>query len=236
MRSWSAPGSARGPSGPTRRAAIQVTGLGDIGSSSASLVTLSADGSLLVYRTTLRASSGSLHARRLDTLESQPIPGTDGAQAAFLSSDGSVLGFQREGEIFSVTVAGGPVTRARGSAHLPEGRPAWMPDGRIVYTAPQGGLVLIRPDGASPETITEPAPGERHLSPHPLPDGRTTLFTSIGQDINEARIAAVSLSDRRVKTLVRNGAMTPQYADAFSFLVARTAGSWPFPSTQRGWS
>jgi serine/threonine-protein kinase len=213
MRSWTAPGSERdATSGPTRRAAIQVTGLDDIGSSSASLVTLSADGSLLVHRTTL-ASGGSLHTRRLDALESQPIEGTDGAQAAFLSPDGSVVGFQREGEIFSVPVAGGPVTRARGSAHLPEGRPGWMPDGRIVYTAPRGGLVVIRPDGSSPETITEPQPGDRHLSPHPLPDGRTILFTAVGRDITDARIAAVSVSDRRVKTIVRDGAMTPQYAD-----------------------
>ena len=88
-----------------------------------------------------------------------------------------------------------------------------MPDGRIVYTAPRGGLVLMRPDGSSPENLTEPEPGDRHLSPHPLPDGRTILFTSVGRDINDARIAAVFLSDRRVKTIVRNGAMTPQYSD-----------------------
>jgi eukaryotic-like serine/threonine-protein kinase len=197
-----------------RRAAIQVSGLGD-SRTFAFPVTLSADGSLLVYVTSGRAGGGPLYARRLETLASQPIEGTTGAQSPFLSSDARVVGFERGGEIFSVRVAGGPVVHAKGSAHLPEGRPAWMPDGRIVFTSPNGGLVAMNADGSSAQTLTTPPRGERHVSPHPLPDGRAVLFTAVAGDPDEARIAAVSLADGRVRTLVEAGAVTGQYADGF---------------------
>jgi eukaryotic-like serine/threonine-protein kinase len=197
-----------------RRAAIQVSGLGD-SRTFAFQVTLSADGSLLVYVTTGRAAGGPLHARRLDTLASQSIEGTSGAVNPFVSSDARMVGFQREGEIFSVPVAGGPVIHAKGSAHLPEGRPAFMRDGRIVFTGPNGGLVAVNADGSSAQTLTKPSAGERHLSPHPLPGGRAILFTAVAADPNQARIAAVSLADRRVRTLIEGGAVTGQYADGF---------------------
>ena len=57
-RSWYTLGSETGTaSGPTRRAAIEVSGLGEIRSSSASLISLSADGSLLVYGTAVGTSA-----------------------------------------------------------------------------------------------------------------------------------------------------------------------------------
>ena len=154
-----------------------------------------------------------LQARWLFSLDAQPIEGTIGGIGPFLSRDGRMVGFQREGQIFSVPVAGGPVVHARGSAHLAEGQAAWMPDGRIVYTGPKGGLVSMNADGSSLETLTTPESGERHLSPHPLPDGRTVLFTAVAGDASGARIAAVSLADRRVWTLIAGGAVTAQYAD-----------------------
>ena len=195
------PPAARG--GP-RRAAIQASGQGDSRAFAYSAA-VSGDGSLLVTVTPGRAAGGPIYARRLDTLASHPIEGTTGALCPFLSPDGSIVGFEREGEIFSVPVAGGPVVRARGSAHLPMGCPAWMPDGRIVFTNPAGGLVVMNADGTSPRTLTTPERGERHMSPHPLPDGRAVLFTTVGADPNDARIAAVSLADGTVRTLIAVG-------------------------------
>ena len=198
------------PGGVTRRAAIHASGLADVRATTFPM-TMSGDGSLLVYGTDA-AAGGPLYARRLDSLDAQPIEGTSGALAPFISHDGRIVGFEREGQIFSVPVAGGPVVHADGSAHSPEGHPAWMRDGRIVYTSPRGGLVSMNADGSSPETLTTPEGGERHLSPRPLPDGRTVLFTAVGGDASHARIDAVSLADRRVRTLITGG-VTAQYAD-----------------------
>jgi serine/threonine-protein kinase len=89
-----------------------------------------------------------------------------------------------------------------------------MPDGRIVFTNPSGGLVVMNADGSAAQPLTKPGSGERHLSPSPLPGGRTVLFTALGADPNEARIAAVSLADGTVRQLIEGGA-TAQYADGF---------------------
>ncbi|HSC29534.1 MAG TPA: protein kinase, partial [Vicinamibacterales bacterium] len=201
------------PGAGTRRAAIELGSLSDSRTFSFPMA-LSGDGSLLVY-TVGRASGSPLYARRLDSLEARPIEGTAGAVGPFLSRDGRLIGFEREGGIFSVPLAGGPVVHARGSAHLPGGSPAWTEDGRIVLTSSSGALVSFNADGSSPRTLTTPSPGERHLSPFPLPGGRTILFTAVGADPREARLAAVSLADGQVRSLVDGGASTGQFADGY---------------------
>ena len=49
---------------------------------------LSPDGQSLVY-----SGGGQLHLRRLDELESEPLPGTEGARFPFFSPDGLWVGF-----------------------------------------------------------------------------------------------------------------------------------------------
>jgi hypothetical protein len=88
-----------------------------------------------------------------------------------------------------------------------------------VFTTPNGGLTVMRADGSATEAVTAPESGARHLSPHVLPDGRTILFTVVGQDVNASHIAVVSLGDRRVRTIVPDGAMTPQYAEGHLLYV-----------------
>jgi len=97
------------------------------------------------------------------------------------------------------------------------GRPAWTPDGRIIYTSERGALVIVHSDGSSLEQLTTPAEGTQHLSPTVLPEGRMLLFTEIPGNISEARIVALSLSDHQTRTLITGGALTPQYADGFLF-------------------
>jgi serine/threonine-protein kinase len=89
-----------------------------------------------------------------------------------------------------------------------------MPDGRIVFTNPAGGLVIMNADGSSAQPLTTPGGGERHMAPNPLLGGRAVLFTILGADPNDARIAAVSLADGTVRNLIEGGA-TAQYADGF---------------------
>ena len=205
-------GSATPSAAPTRRAAFDIAGLGDVRSYSAGAVALSSDGRMFVYATPGGTPGALLRVRRLDALEAQPIDGTVGAHTPFLSPDGTMVGFQRDGQIFTVPLAGGGANRVPNAAYLPEGRPAFAGDGRIVYTGPRGDLLIQRTDGSTPEPLTEPRAGERHISPHVLPDGRTILFTVVGADLNAVRIASVSIGDRAIRDLVQGGAMTPQYA------------------------
>ena len=204
-----------------RRATIQLTGHGDprplvsFFGSNAPWFALSRDG-LLVY--TVQGSTEPMQSRRLDAPTSRPVDGTRGGATPFLSPDGQMLGFERDGEMFVVPTSGGPTTRVKDAILLVSGgRPAWTPDGRVVYTSERGALVMVRPDGTSSEQLTTPVGGARHFSPVLLPDGQNVLFTEIGGNINEARIVVLSFSGRRTRTLVSGGAMTPQYADGFLF-------------------
>ena len=200
-----------------RRATIHLTGhAGQLDPrSQAPWFALARDG-LLVY--TVQGSTNPMLSRRLDAPTPRPVDGTSGGATPFVSPDGKMLGFERDGEMFVVPSSGGPTTRVQGAVFLATGgRPAWTPDGRVVYTSQRGALVMVRPDGTSFEQLTTPRDGTRHLSPAVLPDGRTVLFAEIGGNVNDARIAALSFSDRRTRTLVSGGAMTPQYADGFLF-------------------
>jgi serine/threonine protein kinase len=78
---------------------------------------LSPDGKLLAYaarnRVTVRWGlyRSQLYLRALDGFETQPIPGTEGAQSPFFSPDGEWIGFYADGKLKKVMIAGGaPVT------------------------------------------------------------------------------------------------------------------------------
>jgi len=177
---------------------------------------LSLDG-VLVY--SVQGSTGPLLARRLDAATAHPVDGTAGGSSPFLSLDGQMLGFERDGHMFVVPTAGGQASQVKDVVFRAwtGGRPAWTPEGNIVYTNEHGALVVVHSDGSSAEQLTEPADGIQHLSPFALPEGQAILFTEIAGSLSEARIVALSLKDRRMRTLVSGGALTPQYADGFLF-------------------
>jgi class 3 adenylate cyclase/Tol biopolymer transport system component len=214
-------GSTPGTATSVRRATIYLSGQGDTHARNYALYqtpwfALSIDG-LLVYAP--QGSTGPLLARRLDASAAHPVDGTTGGVSPFLSPDGQMLGFEREGGIFTVPISGGQTSQVKDVVFRAwtGGRPAWTPDGRIIYTSERGALVMVRADGTSSEQLTTPPEGTQDLSPVVLPDGRTLLFTEIAGSLSEARIVALSLTERRPRPLISGGALTPQYADGFLF-------------------
>jgi hypothetical protein len=211
----------QGTAASVRRATIYLSGQRDLPIHNYALYqtpwfALSLDG-LLVY--TVQGSTGPLLARRLDASTVHPVDGTIGGASPFLSPDGQTLGFERDGHIFVVPTTGGQTSQVKDVVFRAwtGGRPTWTPDGRIIYTSERGALVIVHSDGSSPEQLTTPAEGIQHLSPTVLPEGHMLLFTEIPGNISEARIVALSLSDRRTRSLISGGALTPQYADGFLF-------------------
>jgi eukaryotic-like serine/threonine-protein kinase len=173
-------------------------GVGDI-----SNIALAGDGRFAVYEGRVNGES-RLFLRRLDTLESRQLTGTEGARWPFVSPDGMWVGFFRDAKIYKVSTNGGDplvMCDVRGGPGA-----AWTGDGRIVFSRTWlSGLSIVSEDGGQPTVLTTPDPTQLeigHWWPSMLPDGHI-LFTVVtaGTGLNDARIALLDPEDGTYRVL-----------------------------------
>ena len=164
-----------------------------------------------------------LWLRSLDSIDSRPIPGTEGAFGAFWSPDGLHIGFFTQDSLKRVSVAGGDavvICKATFGAGA-----TWNRDGVIVF-APELGDALFRvtAEGGTPAPLTtlDRARGESaHLGPVFLPDGRHFVFTMIATDVGGIYVASLDSPERK---RVSPDALTPGFSspDVLFFLQDST--------------
>ena len=185
--------AARGARAATHRA--EIVGLSVVDSSN---VAISPDGTEVIgYDTT--PSKPALLRRSLDSFEIRPIPGAEDAFNPFYSPDGRSIGFF-DGQHICVLELTGSTRRCLAEAHgFAAG--SWSRDGVIVFSnqPPPGGAAagLWRVPSAGGEatrlTTVDAAQSERaHVYPQVLPDGRTVLFTTVGEARNDLAIVPVA--------------------------------------------
>ncbi len=191
---------------------------------------ISPDGSRLAYAVENGATS-ALRLRALDTAESTPIPGTEGATNPFFSPDGKWIGFAAAGKLKKVAVAGGtPVTLA--DAPVFRGA-AWGDDGSI-YFVPDLYVPISRisAGGGTPQPITKilAANGElQHRWPDVIPGSKVLLYVvGKGPEWDEATIVAQRLDTGERKTLV-NGGTSPRYLPSGHLVYARGTSLYAIP-------
>jgi serine/threonine protein kinase len=166
-------------------------------------VTLSADGRFIVFEGQVEGES-RLFLRRLDTLESQALPGTEGGRWPFTSPDGAWIGFFRDGKIYKVSTHGGDplaMCDVRGGPGA-----VWTESGRIVFSRTWlSGLSQVSADGGVASILTTPDRARQeigHWWPAVLPGGRI-LFTiataSVG--LNDARVGLLDPQSGRYRVL-----------------------------------
>lgn len=162
-----------------------------------------------------------IHTRRLD------LPCEDGRQEVydpFFSPDGKSLGFTC-GELYTISLSGGPATRLYESA-IPLKGATWSSAGIIFSPAAKAGLVLVREGGGPLETLTVPdaSKGEvSHRWPSILPDGRHLLFTIKREGIttfDQGEIAFLDLETRKYEILIRGGTFA-RYLSSGHLVFAR---------------
>jgi Tol biopolymer transport system component len=172
------------PAADLSRAMIRVSA--DVGApislniSQGASAVLSAKGDRLVFVGQPRSGSGAqrLYTRRLDTLTTTPIAGTDGAMNPFFSPDGEWLGFFANSKLRKIAVAGGTaidladVRNARGGS--------WGDDNQIVFTPDfYSGLWRVPAGGGTAVQLTVPADDRTtHRWPHVLPGSKAVIYTS----------------------------------------------------------
>ena len=184
-----------------------------LGTSIAAPVILSPDGTRLAFVSQGQDGVRRLFTRRLNEPRANALAKTDGAFAPFFSPDGEWIGFFAGSKLKKTRIDGGdPIDLCDASS----GRGAsFAADGSIVAALDaQAGLSQVVPGRVKPLTITEFRKGEvTHRWPQVLPDGDTVLFTA-GTDygnFDESVIAAVSLKDHHIKTVLEHAGMYPRY-------------------------
>ena len=139
---------------------------------------LSPDGRYLAMAIVIEGNR-QLWIRPLDALQTQLLPGTDGAQHPFWSPDSRQVGFFAEGKLKKIAVAGGP---AQTLCDAPDGRGGtWNRDGVIVFSlAAASPLQRVSSVGGVPASVTKDVSAMLRRFPAFLPDGSRFLYMMAG--------------------------------------------------------
>ena len=126
------------------------------------------------------AAASTLWLRRMDSLDSRELSGTENANGFFWSPDSRSIGFVADDKLKRIDVAGGAVQSICDAPAFEGG--SWSSDGVILFRSgrsERGGLQRVAAAGGTPAPVTTPREGD-HRYPWFLPDGRTFLYTATG--------------------------------------------------------
>jgi len=140
--------------------------------------------------------------RRMESLSSEVISGTEGAQQPFFSPDGRWVGFWQGGMIRKVSVEGGPVADVAMTADFLGA--AWMTNGDILYSDGARLWRVTNAGGRSPKPVRFESQGDAIGFPALLPDETAVIValgTAMAGVIQEPRLAVVAIESGEVREL-----------------------------------
>ena len=192
---------------------------------------LSPDGQTVAYAAT-RDGTRQLYRRPLGQLEAVPIPGTEGARYPFFSPDGVWLGFELNGALKKLTLAGGPpVTVYEGPA--PASDAHWGSNDMIAFGLANNGNPIMRVPAAGgvAEAVTSLAAGEGdQRQPQWLPGGTALLFSVATSGNSRVVVKSLETGERR-DLLVGS---SPRYVSTGQIVFAREGAMWAAPLMSTG--
>ncbi len=195
----------------------------EIGDRASPPIALSPDGSTLAYVAAVAGGARQLFVRALDSLESRPLAGTEGAASPFFSPDGHWLAFFADGKLNKIPLTGGAPQTLTDLAAAMGG--SWATDDTIYFlpTSTSGVWKVAAAGGmAQPVTTLDRANGEvSHRWPQALPGGKAIIFTvwtGPGSDERHLHLQMLQTGERRV--LLR-GASTGRYVGTGHLLYSR---------------
>lgn len=185
------------------------------------MLAVSPDGRALVFV----ASEGgttvqTLWLRHIDAVESQKLPGTEGALSPFWSPDSRQIAFAAQGRLKRIDLSGGPpqtITEVSGTF----AGGTWNAEGTIVF----GGLaplMRVSAAGGQASAVTQLEKGIEvgHVWPTFLPDGRHVLFLAAGTSPDTRRIMVVD-PEEGTPRVVMAASSNPLYSRSGHLLFHR---------------
>ena len=192
---------------------------------------LSPDGQTAVF-VVQTAGRNMLYVRKLDQLQTTPLPGTEDAHLPFFSPDSQWIGFFAPGALKKVAASGGTPVRL---CDAPNGRGGWWgTDGTIIFqphTRLGEALQRVPDAGGTPTAVAKGLERGSQRWPQILPGGKALLYShndaTIGWDTGA--VIAQPLPEGQPKVLMR-GAFHGRYVNTGHLLYIRdgTLFSVPF--------
>ena len=208
---------------PVARLTVSLPPGDQIGDRASPPLAVSPDGSTLAYVAAAPGVVRQLFVRALDTLDSRPLVGTEGAAAPFFSPDGQWLGFFADGKLKKIPLTGGAPQTLGDLATSLGG--AWAADDTIYFLpTTTSGVWKVPAAGGAPLPVTtlDRANGEvSHRWPQALPGGKAIIFTvwtGPGSDERHLYLQMLATGERRI--LLR-GASTGTYVATGHLLYSR---------------
>lgn len=174
-------------------------------------VAFSSDGSWIVYAAQPSGQSVPfLFRRRLNALDVERFPDTDGAFAPFISPDGKWIGFFNDKGVMKLSVEGRSLSKICDRGVF--SRADWASNDTIVLGTSQaygpGPLAKVPASGGTPAPLTALAGKETlHQLPHVLPDGRHVLFTVLSPNRAELAVTSIDGGAHQLLDLEGSGAV-----------------------------
>ena len=210
------------PPQPISRVAITLPpGQQLAGLDSGPAIALSPDGAHLVY-VARQGSTQQLYLRAMNSLDSSPVPGTEGATEPFFSPDGQWLGFFAGGSLKKVSMSEGAAVTL-GFASGPRGA-NWGNQGTITFAPQNISDIQQVPDaGGAPQPLIHFEKGDASLRwPEFLPGGNAVLFSAApnATNLTNAQVSAQAVGTGERRNLVQGG-MNPRYAPSGHLVYAQ---------------
>jgi Tol biopolymer transport system component len=193
-------------------------------------VSVSPDGTQMVFSARDEAGQILLWVRRLSDNGARPLPGTEDGAYPFWSPDGrSIAFFSGDAKLRRVDVAGGPPVTV---CPAPNGKGgSWSDDGRILFTpAHNTPIQVVDAAGGEPRDVTELREGETgHRFPTWLSGGRFLYLARAraGEDEDRVRVGSVDGSVEDGELLAAASNVVPA-SDRLLFLREGNLMAQPF--------
>jgi hypothetical protein len=133
---------------------------------------VSPDGRLLAIAAEVKGKR-QLWLRALDSLQTQPMPGTDDAKFPFWSPDSRYIGFFAQGKLKKIAANGGP---AQSLCDAADGRGGSWNREDVILFSPNSGVAIQRISAAGGRPVDVIGPKGLPRFPVFLPDGRHFLY------------------------------------------------------------